>query len=238
MNVISTGSSTERIIRTAIFMVLVDAFTVYFLWDGYVGYAQENREQLAKILGVAVEDVAPPRESVTASEATQLAESFDPAVPNAVAEHFGGPSVVHEADAYYLGHGGWLHVNVEDGQPRSAEWIDGPRTEFDQQSQRYIGWALAAVGLISTLFFVRVLSTRAVLSDSGLKLTGRPLITWDQIRGLKSVKSGMVDLEFEANGSRHTVQLDDYLYKDLAKITAAIAVRKGIDDPFAPIPQT
>ena len=39
MQPISSGTTTERIARSTLLVVLVNGFAVAFLWDGYVGYA-------------------------------------------------------------------------------------------------------------------------------------------------------------------------------------------------------
>jgi hypothetical protein len=231
METIVSRTSTERIIRVGIFMVLVDVFTVLYLWDGYIGYAQQNRAELARALGVSVEQVGPTREDITAWRAHHLRSNF----PKEDME-FGKPSIVHDTYEYYLGPGGWLRLGAKHNDP--GEWFDGPRLESDIRWQKYIGYTLGIVGFFATLFFARVLATRAALNDDGLQVTGpgsQGLVRWEEITELRADahKRGVVELEYQSNGSRRTLRMDDYLYKDLARITAAIASKKSLHDPLA-----
>jgi hypothetical protein len=165
-----------------------------------------------------------------------------------IARSLAEPAIAQDNKVYFLGEGGWLDVrvdgrssyapggNAQSPQPvLSVAWVDSPRTESDIRWQKYIGWTLAIVGIFATLFFARVLATRAFLSDQGLQLTGKPLVRWDQMRDLRPDprKRGVVELEYESNGSRRTLRMDDYLYRDLARITAAIAAKKALNDPLA-----
>jgi hypothetical protein len=234
MQTITSRTSNERIIRAAIFMLLVDVFTVLYLWDGYIGYPQQNRAELARVLGVSVGNIGPTLPSLTAERANSILERGTPQELAAVGE----PSIVHENNKYFVGPGGWLRLNANNAA--EAQWVGGPRTESDQRWQRYIGWALAGVGLLATLFFARVFATRATLSDQGLQLTGKPLVRWEEIRNLRADphKRGVVELEYESNGSRRTLRMDDYLYKDLARITGEIAAKKSLNDPLAALQKT
>ena len=234
MDPITSRSSNERIVRVAIFMILVDVFTILYLWDGYIGYPQQNRAELARILGVNIDDIGPTRPDLTVERAHGILEESTTQGFAVVGE----PSIVHENNEYYLGPGGWLRRHVGNGA--EAEWVNGPRTESDQRWQRYIGWTLAVVGVFATLFFARVLGTRATLSEQGLQVTGKPLIHWEEIRDLRPDprKRGVIEIDYESNGSRRTLRMDDYLYQDLARMTAGIAARKRLNDPLTPLQKT
>ena len=234
MQPIISRTSTERIIRVCIFMVLVDVFTVLYLWDGYIGYARNNRAEFARVLGVDVEQIGPTRADLVGATVDTLVVDL----PINSKMSLGEPSIVHDGYEYFVGPGGWLRLRDDHSEP--AQWTNGPHGESDIRWQRYIGWTLAVVGLFATLFFARVLGTRAILNDQGLKVTGKPLVRWEEITGLRpdASKRGVIELEYHANGSRRTLRMDDYLYRDLARITAAIAARKGLDDPLAALQTT
>ena len=122
-----------------------------------------------------------------------------------------------------------------EGRIEKVTWTDGPKTESDQQWQRWIGYALAIGGIIVAIRLVLVLSARLTLSDSGLQVGSRPLIPFDAISALQLAPAGgtaCIELEYSLAGGSHRVRLDGYLYKRLPEIVASICERKGLPNPW------
>ncbi len=230
MEMIISGTTTERIVRATLLAVLVVVSAVAFLWDGYVGYARDNGEELARLLGVDPAIVPPGNHELTQALGREIAEETRPGTPlTAAIAELGDPTLVHGEDAYYLGPCGWLHLARDGERVVSAAWIDGKRSESDQQWQRWIGYALAVLGIIATANLLRVLATRAMLSDDGLLLRGRRLIRWDDITDLRtdlSDKDGRTELTFSVGGEPRVLRLNDYVYKTLPSLVDAIRERK------------
>ncbi len=236
MQTISTGPSTERILRAALVMVLVDVFTVLFAYDGFIGYAQKNATELARLLGLPAGEAPAFDENMTAARGQAVAQGLRAGEGiDAVKQQLGQPSAEKDGSLYYLGRGGWLRVDTDAGRVRAAQWQNAAHTETDQQWQRWIAYALGVMGLIVTFNFARVISDRLVLSKEGLKLFGRPAIEWDAITALRQGPGagGSIEVEYRSDGMSQCLRFDDYRFKHLAAISAAIASQKGWDDPVA-----
>jgi hypothetical protein len=233
-------------------MLLIDGFTFAYLWDGYVGYARQNGNELVRLLGLP-SDVAPPiNSSLTANEGQRIALTIKGGDElSAVTAELGRPNLEHGGDAYFVGPGGWLKVPAADlplsraasnhsagSRIASVTWTSGPKTESDQQWQRWIGYALAVGGLIVAVRLALVLTTRLTLSDDGLWIRGRRLvkIPFDAITALRADpagRSGCVEIEYSLDGRLQRVGLDRYVFKRLPEIVAAICERKGFANPWA-----
>lgn len=236
MQKIVSGTSTERAFRTLLLMLLIDGFTVAYLWDGYVGYARQNANELVRLLGLPADAAPPINATLTASEAQRIAREVKAGVElSSITSVLGNPSLEHGGDAYFLGPGGWLKVQLTSGRIVSVAWTNGPKTESDQQWQRWIGYALAVVGLIVALRLALILTTRLTLSDAGLQVGGRLLIPFDAITALRADpagRSGCVEIEYSLDGRLQRVGLDRYVYKRLPEIVGAICGRKGFPNPW------
>lgn len=237
MTPIISGTTVERIIRTLLFSVLVDVFAVLYLWDGYVGYQRQNARELAKLLGLPTDAAPPTQGELSTVEGRRLAAELKPGEElSKVAGHFGSPSVRLPDAAYFLGPGGWLKLGMRGDRVQEATWTSAGHTESDQQLQRWIGFVLLVVGVGATFQLARVLSTRATLSDAGLRIGGRPPIPFEAMTELRKPASGrvgIVELAYESDGRSGVVRLDDYVIKKLPAIVAAICERKGLSNPLS-----
>ncbi len=236
MTNVTSGTTTERILRTLLLSVLVDVFAVMFLWDGYIGYPRKNVAEFMKMMGVASDAAVVVHSGFSAEEGRRLAAELRPGIdPSSLTDRLGVASLQQSDAMYFLGPGGWLKVETKNGRVHSASWSNAAHPESDMQWQRWIGYALCAFGLLTTVQLARVLSTRATVSEKGLALSGRPLIAWEAITDIRrpdSGKSGIVELIREQNGAPDTVLLDDYVYKDLPGVVAAICEQKGLPNPL------
>ena len=134
MRSILSGPSTERVVRTLLLMLLIDGFTVAYLWDGYLGYARQNANELVRLLGLPPGVVPPMNSSLTAKEAqriTQAAKSGEEL--SSITSILGNPSLEQAGDAYFLGPVGWLKVRLTSNRIANVTWTNGPKTESEQQ---------------------------------------------------------------------------------------------------------
>lgn len=237
MTPIISGTTVERIIRTLLFSVLVDVFAVLYLRDGYVGYQRQNAQEFAKLLGLPTDAAPPIRGELSTAEGRRLAAELKSGEElSKVAGRFDSPSLRQPDAAYYLGPGGWLKLSLRGDRVQEATWTNAGHTESDQQLQRWIGFALLVVGVGATFQLARVLSTRATLSDTGLRISGRPPIPFEAMTELRKPRSGrvgVVELAYTQDGLGGVVQLDDYVIKKLPAIVAAICERKGFSNPLS-----
>jgi len=236
MQTITSGTSLERVIRTLLLMVLIAGFAVAYLWDGYVGYARRNAEELVTLLGEtpAVLPLANPL--LTAAEGRRMSQAAIPGDgSSAIPSVLGQPTLRRGNDAYFLGAGGWLKVQWTGDRIVGVAWTDGPKTESDQRWQRWIGYALAVGGLIVAVRVALVLATHLTLSDEGLQIRGQRLIPLDAITALRadpSGRAGCVEIEYSLAGRSQRLRLDVYVYKRLPEIVVAICERKGFLNPW------
>jgi len=236
MQTITSGTSLERVIRTLLLMVLIVGFAVAYLWDGYVGYARRNAEELVTLLGEtpAVLPLANPL--LTAAEGRRMSQAAIPGDgSSAIPSVLGQPTLRHGNDAYFLGAGGWLKVQRTGDRIVGVAWTDGPQTESDQRWQRWIGYALAVGGLIVAVRVALVLATQLTWSDEGLQIRGQRLVPLDAITALRadpSGRAGCVEIEYSLAGRSQRLRLDVYVYKRLPEIVVAICERKGFLNPW------
>jgi len=249
MQNIVSGTSTERVVRTLLLMLLIDGFTVAYLWDGYVGYERKNANELVRLLGLPSDAAPSINSTLTAIEGQRIAGASKAGDElSAVTAALGKPNLEHGGDAYFLGPGGWLKVTAADlplsraasnhsagSRIASAAWTNGPKTESDQQWQRWIGYALAVGGLIVAVRLTLVLATRLTLSDDGL-WRGKQLIPFDAITAVRADPAGRlgcVEIEYSLEGRLQPIAFDRYVYKRLPEIVAAICERRGFSNPWA-----
>ena len=236
METITSGTSTERIVRAALLMVLMDAFGGLYLWDGHIGYPRENVKQLAALLGVEATAVGPPNAFLTASNAKRIAETLKSGEDLLVlTASLGDASIRHDGNAYFVGPGGWLLVELAGDRTINASWNRAGHTEEDLKWQKWIGYVLVSVGLLAMLRLGWIAATRATLSDEGLRLTGRPMIPWDAITSLQRVTAAgddAVDLTYCKDDGNKTIRLDRYVYKEQRALVDAICLRKGFPNPL------
>ncbi len=236
MQPIRSGTTTERIVRTTLLVLLTNGFGIVFLWDGYVGYARDNAEQLVGSLGLEPDPFPAITPEFTAAEAHRVIQDVSPGTAAAAVKALlGEPTFPHGDDMYYVGPGGHLRIRLDRGRVVGVRWIDGIHSESELAHQRWIGYGLGALGVLFLLHFIRVVTTRVMLTDEGLKIRGRPLIPFaamDALQADRSGRSGRIELEYSLAGRRSLLRLDQYVVKHLPAIVAAICERKNFTSPL------
>jgi len=240
MKPIISGTTTERMLRSGLVALLISVFAGWYLYDGFVGYPRANLAALLSLLGR--EGAAPPPidPAVTAEAARQevavLERGGD---PEEVYRRRGPPSLQHEMHVYYVGPGGYLRFEIERGRIVRPEWVPGAHSETDLRWQKVIGFGLAAVALILVARFLIVVTTRAALSEAGLKAPGRPLIPWEAMRAVSADEFGRTataEITYADGERTATARLDGYVIARLPEIIAEICEEKGLPNPLAPGP--
>ncbi len=236
MRVIQSGTSTERIIRTAILVTLSVGFSIAFFWDGHVGYPRENLEKLVESLGLQPVEPSVIKQNLTRVKGLQIAKDTPASAEFAtVVDAVGEVSLEKGDDAYFVGPGGYLRVTRDANRVASIRWAEPTHTQTDLQVQIWFGYLLGVVGLCFIAQFLRVITTRAVLSDSGLKLRGRAVIPLSAIQAVDpdpSGRTGCVLLKYDLNGTPRTVKLDRYVIGKLGDIVTAICDQRGFPNPL------
>jgi hypothetical protein len=161
MEPIVSGTTTERLIRAGLLAVLVSAFAIMYLWDGYGGYARDNVHSLAETLGVNPDPLPPVNPELTESQALSIARKILPgSAVEEVTAQLGPPSFQMDDHRYYVGPGGRLQFETRNGRIVEGHWHAGVHSEADINTQRWIGIILAACALAALGHLIRVLATR------------------------------------------------------------------------------
>lgn len=232
MSAIQSGSTIERITRSALMLVLINGFAIAYLWDGYVGYPRKNAIALAKSLGLEADPEPVINPKLTESQARRLMSASDGETGDLSIGELGRPSLEHGGDRYYLGPGGHLRIQADNAK---VEWVNGKHTETDLAWQRGIGFTLLVPGIICLFHFIRVVTARVRVDESGLKAPGAKLIPLSAITAVQRTggRSGTAVTVRYANGTRSgSVELDDYRVKAYGEIVAAICGRTGLPNPL------
>lgn len=233
----TSGTTTERIVRTMIPTLLFSGLAGAFLWDGFVGYARDNAEKLVQSLGLESDTAPVINTELTAARGRDLAGQIGAGDDFLSAtRELGPPAFESGDDAYYVGPAGHLRVRHRSGRVENAEWVIAAHSESELTWQRGIGYVLSVVGFAMFLQLVRVLTLRVALTEDGLSLRGRPAIPFDAMTALRPVRSGtpgLSDLEYSIAGRTRSIRLDDYVIKEYQAIIEAICERAGLSNPHA-----
>jgi hypothetical protein len=232
MEPIHSGTTTGRILRNAALLLLVGGYSAWSLVDGYITYPKANVESAMRTqLGIEPPDPLPViNAQLTAEKVTGIVagDSLD-----AATSRFGVAPFRHDDAAYYFGRGGFARLQVVNGTVSQAEWLDGPDySATDLFFQRAVGFILVPVTLLLILQFVRVMRTRASLTDEGLAVRGKPVIPFEAMTGIRTgraarLPTGVAVLDYELDDRAGSVRLDSYVVKEQPAILAAIRERKG-----------
>ncbi len=238
MQPIVSGTTTERIVRTSLLTLMVCGFSALSFKDGYYSYPRENVESVIKSLGLDLPDPPPPiNPELTDQSARALTIQRRQRVEQVISQ-VGGEPLTHGESVYFFGHGGFLRLEVDSGRVVKHEWIGGPKHDATSLLfQKIMGYALAPLGLLLLVQFVRVLTTKAALSSDGLKVRGRPLIPLDMIKGFQADrfrKKGFLDVEYAVDGKDGSIRLDEYVIKETRAIIEAICQETKLDNPLPP----
>jgi hypothetical protein len=247
MQRIASGPSRERIVRHLLVTLLVTAFSVAFLLDGFGGYAENNVRQLVKSLGLPADHLPRHDQELTVAAAAAHRKNLTGGMTaGAVTEMLGEPAIRHGDAWYYLGPGGHLRADFAEGQAgretgrlESATWVAGVHTETDIRLQKLIGFGLAAPAIVLIFVFVRVVTRRTVLDDRGLQVPGRPIIPWETITDLGAAgdrDSLSVELTHVASGAPAPLYLERYDVVRLADFVDAICEKRGFPNPLSETP--
>lgn len=237
MQPIHSGTTTERIVRSAIPALLVTGFAGAFLWDGYVGYPRDNAAQLARTLGVTS---APAMIDWNLSKDAAQAVISELAVGTPIEKldrALDAPGLTHGDERYYLGPTGHVRMRQGGGVVTEIKWVDGVHSTTDLIVQRWLGYVLLPVALGLLLYLIRVATTRTSLTDDGLRLGRKPIIPLDAVKGLRvdpTSKGEVVEITYDTgDGKEKVARLDAYLVKQFTGMVAALCEGTGQPNPLS-----
>lgn len=225
MDPITTRASTERKLRSMLLALLTLGYGAWSLWDGYVAYPRANVRSVVvdKLgLGDAAFPVVLPGDPTSGNPPELRAGALE----SDVVKRFGEPALRDGGSLYFFGHGGYLVVGTRAFHVTTAEWHSGPKhTAADLAFQRVLGFGLLPIGLFFLVQAARAVTSRATLSDAGLKWPGRRVIPWSDMIALHKPNAGPATLEYRDGDARRSLMLDPYLAKDADAFVAMIQTR-------------
>lgn len=240
MQEIHSGTTTERIVRTTLLVALFGGFSIAFLRDGYGAYARENVTDFLQTNNIQLPTTPEPDPAITSTYLAEVAKSFPINQSlESLTTKLGQPHAQTSSGdhAYWFGPGIRVDATVVNGRVEKLEDQRPMHSEADIFLQKVLGGLLAALTLVFAVHLVRVLLTRADLTDAGLKLRGGPQIPFEAMRRFRADEymcKGWLDLEYELNGQPGSVRLDNYHIKHFRPLINAICDRTGFANPLPP----
>ncbi len=244
MQSIVSGSSTERVVRSVIIMLVVCGFCMAFFWDGYIGYPRENAKGLLKSLGMKTDRPIAINEELTESLGREVVGTVSKGDRYAVvAQKLGEPTFERGDDAYFVGPSGYLAVRRQGASSVSSAriddivWVDGTHSHVDLMVQLWLGYALGVFGLFTIFQLIRTTTNRVTLCDTGLTIRSRPAIAFESMREFKGTRGNVAVLLYSVGGQDRTVRLDPYDIKEAKAIVEAISAKLGCPNPLSVTPE-
>ncbi|MFH0983420.1 MAG: hypothetical protein V2A79_18025 [Planctomycetota bacterium] len=240
MEPITSGSTTERIIRTTLVTLLTLGAAGWCFYDGYVRWPLENLRRL-------VGDLDPPPEVSSKLIVPDIDEQAAATVQKGVflkelVARFGQPgwrgkNVQQHNEARFFGPAGQLLVTLDPAEKVTAVSYAPAmyKSKRDLVFQVYMGAVIGFLALLLVFHWLRVIFVKATLTDEGIRLTGRPLVPFDAVTELHAehyARKGWVDLDYDMDGRKGALRLDDYKIKAFPQVIAEICRRKGYEDPY------
>lgn len=230
---IRSWTTLERVIRTAIFTVIITVFTVLCYKDRFIAYPRDNVTSLLKsfpdLQGLSPE----PNPDITKSTVDTLTRGMTVSEIN---DRLGSPAFSDDSQVIYFGEAGMLRVPLRRGKLKDdAVWTSGPHDQAELYFQLAMAIGLTPVALFALVHLLRVLTTRAELSDAGLQLRGKPLVPFEAMTTLDAShyrKKGWVEICYSLGGRDRRLRLDDYVLKEFPAIIREICSRKGFESPL------
>ncbi len=234
---ITSKTTAERLLRNAALATLIGVFCGLFLWDGYVGYARANADELTKLLGLPPNPRPVIHRDLTASRGAALAAAWRlETKPNEVTKQLGKPGLEHGNHNYYLGPGGHLRVRTANGMVSEAEWASGRNGDEELAWQRGIGFALLLPAVLAIIHFLRMAAFRVTITDTGLTISGkRPIPLSSITRVVPGGRQGdrCVTIHYKCDNRNRTLTFDSYRVSRWDAIVAAVCEQTGLDNPLA-----
>ncbi len=240
MEQITSGSTTERIIRTSLITVFALGAAGWCFYDAYVKYPLQNLER-------AVRDLTPPpelsRDLIVPAVDAKSTDAIDKRtfLKDLVAR-FGEPgwrgkNAKGKSEARFFGPAGQLIVTLDPGdRATKARFAQAEyKNAKDLAVQKGMGVVIGLLGVLLLVHWLRVMIVKATMTDEGIKLVGHPLVPFDALTELHAeeyAKKGCVGIDYEMDARAGTLRLDDYKIKAFPEIIAEICRRKEWEDPY------
>ncbi|HOB75343.1 MAG TPA: PH domain-containing protein [Phycisphaerae bacterium] len=226
--------------RHLMFLAMFLGFAAYFAYDGFYAWPAANVRWAAQAMGVPPERVKV-NEQVNTSALKLLEADLKqkesipfPELIDKLKARLGEPSLAKEQEHWWVGPAMYVKAAIQDGKAQLVIELSKEHSESSIRGQKWFAAALLVAGLVVLLKLLRVVTTRVVLDDSGLRYNSRH-IPWEAMTGLRTddyQHKGWVYLEYTGGGVTRSFRLDSYHIEKFNEIINAICERKGFNPPI------
>ncbi|MEE9296112.1 MAG: hypothetical protein V3W34_14295 [Phycisphaerae bacterium] len=241
MTPIVSPTTTDRIVRTVGLTAMFAVFSGWFLYDGFVGYPNENLTKAVESLDPVPEELPPINPAITKAATADFTGDLKRQQLSwaDITSQLGRPGweSVDQSEIRYFGPGGVLRISLSGDRAQDGRYVPGHNDDIELVWQKLLGAVMLPVALGMILQLIRVLTTKVVLTDQALILRARPPIPFDAMKAIdagKLRKRGSLDLHYSYNEKQKKVRLDDYVIRDFRPIVAEICNRCNFENPLPP----
>jgi len=237
---IVSGTTSDRRNRIVIFLAMCILFTGWFAIDGFVRYPAKNVKWAYQNLAQGIEGLPAP-DALQTNPKALLAELQKVQTGQKVDEVkalLGAPSFESPQDLCYVGPAAFGWFVVRDGRIDEIKKVqmNSEPDENDIAWQKRVSYLMAALAVLALIHLFRVLSSKIILDDAGLRIAGRQ-IAWDAMQSIGSdelAAKGWVNLHYLAGHEQTSVRLDSYAIDRFEEILTEICAEKGFPCPLKP----
>ncbi len=233
---IESGTTSDRRNRIIMSLGLLLLFGGWFAYDGFVAYPAKNLKWARQFLNSVPGIAARPDLRTNPQARLEILRQVTPGMPlDDVKRLLGEPTFENGTDYCYIGPASFGWYLVREGKVAEIKRVEqnSEPSESDVRNNRFIAGALVVVALGVLVHLVRVLKSRIVLDDTGLRIGGKT-VAWGDMQALDAreyARKGWLDLQ--CAGSER-VRLDSYEIDRFDEIVGGICARKGFASPLAP----
>lgn len=230
---IETGCPKGELIRAYLMAFVVCGGSVYFFYDGYIGYPQKNLEWAIENLPEEPETRPEIKPNITsATHTTVEGKVKEGATPDEIIAIIGAPSFQTDEQHWHIGPGGYIELKVAGTRIIESKYVKADHSEAQLLLQKVLGLICVPIGLLLLFKAVKLAGLKVVLDDNGLNYAGRPAISWDAMTGLNISKyAGKAWVSVEHSGGS-PLKLDGYRIEKFDELVKAICEKKGFESPF------
>lgn len=244
---IQSGTTSDRRTRIIIMLVMCAGLGAWFGRDGLMKYPAENlkwaRESMGSVPDLPQADKLESNPRVRMANLEEVRRRLESAsdrsagLPLSEVEAVLGKSAfTNGTDHCYIGPAAFAWFKGTSDRILSVERMaeSTEHSEMDITGQKVLAGVLFLGALATLIHLVRVLTSRVVLDEAGLRIGGRT-IAWDAMTRLDTdtyQRKGWLDLVYQQDGREASVRLDSYHIDRFTEIVIAICARKGFPSPL------
>jgi hypothetical protein len=230
---IESGCPKGELIRAYLTALIVCGGSVYFFYDGFIGYPRENLEWAIENLPEEPETPPDIKPNITGATHITVEEKVKSgATPDEIIALIGAPSYQTAEQHWHIGPGGYIDLKIAGSKIVESSYVKADHSEAQLLLQKVLGLICLPIGLYLVFKAVKLAGLKIVLDDDGLSYSSQPTLRWDAMTGLNIsnyASKAWVNVEHTGGGP---VKLDGYRIDKFDELVKAICEKKGFESPF------